>query len=574
MNGLGTDGMKRQMWIWTKAGRAALGGGMLAIACLSALPAQADKSSAMPVEDLNVYGNYLSGLHAERLSNFPQSAAFLDAALAERPDNIMLRVRAFQANLGAGDMDRALTLAKEIYDSKTGVPPLVVTYLALDAIKREDWDGALGYLKEAQDGHNDVLIQLSKIWAEAGAGKQDAALKAIEPLRKSFAGIAALMEGMVRQHFGDLKGAETAYMSQVEDPLKAPGLLVRALIRVRLAEGRKDEARELLSQYLVRVPNQVEMEADMAQLMKKQALPPLAATPADAIAEGVYQIAIPYSRSLWENGMIFLRLSTWLNPSLDKANILMGGLLEDRQLFDQAIAAYGNVGEGSPYAWQSKVLIASDLYDLKKPKEAISTLEKLSLERPDQIGALRSLGQIYHSEQRYPEMSETYDRLIKRLKDDRPEYWLYYYLRGMAEERQKNWDPAEKDFLKALELQPDQPEVLNYLGYSWVDMGRNLDRAQAMLKKAVEQRYTGYVVDSLGWAYYRLGKYDDAVRELERAVSLEPTEPVINDHLGDAYWKVGRKREARYQWERASIFESDEIDGDELRKKIENGLTD
>src|SRR5690606_33991930 len=136
--------------------------------------------------------------------------------------------------------------------------------------------------------------------------------------------------------------------------------------------------------------------------------------------------------------------------------------------------------------------------------------------------------------------------------EPQPHQWTLFYFRGIAYERAKQWDKAEADLLQALALFPEQPHVLNYLGYSWVDQGMHLDEAMDMIARAVELRPNdGYIVDSLGWAHYRLGNYEEAVRELERAVELRPEDPVINDHLGDAYWKVGRRLEARFQWAHA-----------------------
>ena len=152
---------------------------------------------------------------------------------------------------------------------------------------------------------------------------------------------------------------------------------------------------------------------------------------------------------------------------------------------------------------------------------------------------------------------------------------VYYYYRGICEERSKQWPKAEADMRKALELQPDQPHVLNYLGYSWIDQGINLDEGMKMIKRAVEQRPDdGYIVDSLGWAYFRIGNYEEAVKNLERAIDLKPEDPTINDHLGDAYWRVGRKLEAKFQWAHARDLKPEPDDLPKIEAKIENGLPD
>ncbi|MGC2781087.1 MAG: tetratricopeptide repeat protein, partial [Bradyrhizobium sp.] len=152
---------------------------------------------------------------------------------------------------------------------------------------------------------------------------------------------------------------------------------------------------------------------------------------------------------------------------------------------------------------------------------------------------------------------------------------VYYYYRGICLERSKQWPKAEADMRKALELQPDQPHVLNYLGYSWIDQGVNLDEGMKMIKRAVEQRPDdGYIVDSLGWAYYRIGNYEEAVKNLERAIDLKPEDPTINDHLGDAYWRIGRKLEAKFQWAHARDLKPEAEEQPKIEAKIQNGLTD
>jgi Flp pilus assembly protein TadD len=186
-----------------------------------------------------------------------------------------------------------------------------------------------------------------------------------------------------------------------------------------------------------------------------------------------------------------------------------------------------------------------------------------------------SLADLQRSRKQFAEAAETYSRIIDMLDKPARGDWTLFYFRGISYERSKQWPKAEADFKKSLELQPDQPLVLNYLGYSWVDQGLNLDEAFRLLRRAVELRPTdGYIIDSLGWAHYKLDKYDESLREMERAVQLKPGDPVINDHLGDVYWKVGRKLEAQFQWNHARDLGPEPEDRDRILKKIESGLED
>jgi Flp pilus assembly protein TadD len=190
-----------------------------------------------------------------------------------------------------------------------------------------------------------------------------------------------------------------------------------------------------------------------------------------------------------------------------------------------------------------------------------------------ELEVLDALGNIMRSNKRYGEAVVYYDRAIALLPKPEKRHWTYYYARGTCHERLKNWPAAEADLQKALALVPDQPLVLNYLGYSWVDQGLNLKQGMALIERAVALKPDdGYIVDSLGWAHYRLGNFKEAVRYLERAVELKPDDAVLSDHLGDALWRVGREREARFQWDQALSLKPEPEDAEKIKKKLESGL--
>jgi Flp pilus assembly protein TadD len=198
----------------------------------------------------------------------------------------------------------------------------------------------------------------------------------------------------------------------------------------------------------------------------------------------------------------------------------------------------------------------------------------MAAEAPKTIGADVQLGDALRNKKRFEDAGAAYNEAIERATAmGLPDRWALFYDRGVAYERAGKWKEAEADLEHALELKPDQPLILNYLGYSWVDKGVKLDQGLKMVEKAVELRpEDGYIVDSLGWAHYRLGDYKAAVEHLERAVELVPSDPTINDHLGDAYWRSGRFVEARYQWRRALQFGPDRDDIHPIEVKLDQGL--
>ena len=240
-----------------------------------------------------------------------------------------------------------------------------------------------------------------------------------------------------------------------------------------------------------------------------------------------------------------------------------------------ALKVYQRVPADSPLKRNAEIQLAANLDALERTDEAKKILERLIAEQPDDLEAIMALGNVMRSRKEFAECADVYGKGIGTLKNPQRANWLIFYFRGICNERSKQWPNAEADFKRALELFPDQAHVLNYLGYSWIDQGVNLDEGMRMIRRAVEQRPDdGYIVDSLGWAHYRIRDFDEAVKHLERAVELKPQDPTINDHLGDAYWKVGRTLEATFQWSHARDLNPEPDDLKKIDEKLRTGLID
>jgi Flp pilus assembly protein TadD/LysM repeat protein len=262
--------------------------------------------------------------------------------------------------------------------------------------------------------------------------------------------------------------------------------------------------------------------------------------------------------------------------------IQLAAVAEQQNDAEEAISLYRRVPATSSLKRLSQLQLGLNLADLDRRDEAIRQLKTLVKENPDDMRGYLALGGVYSSKEDYASAAKLYDEAVTRMGDEKSflpkdprisANWNIYYQRGIAYERLKQWPKAEPNFRKALELYPDQPQVMNYLGYSWIDMNMNLEEGIELIRKAVNLRPSdGYIVDSLGWAHYRLGQYEDAVRELERAVSLKPDDPVLNDHLGDAYWRAGRKLEATFQWSHARDMKPDPEVLALVEKKLAEGL--
>jgi len=312
-------------------------------------------------------------------------------------------------------------------------------------------------------------------------------------------------------------------------------------------------------------------------LARKPAEPPLPLidTAKEGLAEALFDLASVVNQpETIDLALLYARCALQLRPDLALARLLLSDVLSAQNKPEESLAILAEFPPNSPYSWSARLRVAANLEMLDRTDEAVAQLKNMSSEAPTRAGADMQLGDLLRAKKRFNEAVDAYDEAIRRLRaSGMPERWSLYYSRGIALERSGQWKPSEADLLHALELKPDQPLVLNYLGYSWIDRGENLERGLKMIEKAVELRpEDGYIVDSLGWAHYRLGDYSNAVEYLEKAIELVPEDPTINDHLGDAYWQSGRPSEARFQWRRALQFgpEADEIKP--IEAKLDRGL--
>jgi tetratricopeptide (TPR) repeat protein len=272
-------------------------------------------------------------------------------------------------------------------------------------------------------------------------------------------------------------------------------------------------------------------------------------------------------------GLIYLQLALYLAPGHPMALLSLADFYEGVKKHELAVKVYERVPVSSPLYRSAQIQRAMGLDVLERSDEAKSLLDRLIAENPTELEAITAQGNVLRGRKQFAECADVYTKGINGLGKPDRSHWTIYYFRGICNERSKQWPRAEADFKKSLELFPDQPLVLNYLGYSWVDQGVHLDEGMRMIQRAVEQRADdGYIVDSLGWAYYRIGQFDEAVKHLEHAVELKPEDPTINDHLGDAYWKVGRVLEARFQWSHARDLKPEPDDLAKIEDKLKGGM--
>ncbi len=522
-------------------------------------------------------GNYLAGRFAQKSRDFATAARLLSSVLRSDPGNPDLLRRAFFANLAGGQVAAARRLARRIKASGEA-SPLADLVLVVGKLREGAFDQAERMLGAVGTGGlNAFMVPLLSAWAQAGQGRFDDALRTLTKAKEG-TGLAVMGDfhaALILDLAGRTDEAEKRYLAAVNGAQQQTVRLVEAIGSFYERTGRRGEAEKRYRAFIAQHNESPLLAHALKRLAAGDVPGHIVADARQGAAEIFFNISgMPLRENSIDIAMIYGRLALDLRPRFPLARVLVGRMLEAIGRAEEAIAVYAGVDKASPLWWSARLRRAGGLEVLGRQEEAIAQLRQMAAERKQRSDALTTLGNILRAAKRFKEAVVAYDAAIKRVGPLERRHWTLLYSRGIALERSDRWQRAEADLIAALKLNPDQPYVLNYLGYSWVDRGIKLGRARRMIERAVELRPNdGYIVDSLGWALYRINEFGGAVTHLERAVELRPEDPTINDHLGDAYWRVGRHVEARFQWRRSLSLDPEPEQVAKIRQKIEDGLT-
>jgi tetratricopeptide (TPR) repeat protein len=558
-------------------GRCIAGSALAAFLAAAATPLAAQQTSALQSSAISASGSYLAARHAGQQRDAAAAAAYYRSALKRDPNNGELLDRVFLAFLVDGDVDEAVKFAERVAqaDKNDRVARLV---LGVNSLKRKQYAPARRDLAQSIRGPiTDLTATLLSAWSSLGANDSKGAIAAIDHLAgpEWYAIFKDLHAGLIYDVAGNQKEAgkrlERAYK------LDSTALRVVQAYGSWVSRNRSpQEAMTVFETFDKTLPRHPLVVEAMDKLKAGEKLPPLVANVQAGAAEALYGLGASLGRRGGEDlGLVYLQLSLFLSPNHPLALLSLADLYESLKKPELAIKIYDRVPPSSPLHRNAAIQMAANLDSLDRADEAQKHLEGLIKQNPDDLEAIMALGNVLRGHKKFAECTNVYSKGVSTIQKPEKANWVVYYFRGICYERSKQWAKAEADLMKALELFPDQPHVLNYLGYSWIDQGIKLDEGMEMIKKAVQQRPDdGYIVDSLGWAYYRLGNYEEAAKQLERAIELKPEDPTINDHLGDAYWRIGRVLEARFQWAHARDLKPDAEELPKIEEKLKEGLPD
>lgn len=562
--------MRRDIVVFSTFSRAVCAALTLALTSPAADPAAAGEVGSGP---------YLAGRHAVYASDFASAARYYTLALAQDISNARLMENVTLAQLALGQLERALPVAQRM--EQLGISSQIAHMVTVSKlIKDADYEAILARDTDAQ-GIGELVDGLLSAWAHMGNGSAEQALAEFDRVanKSGLRGFALYHKALALALTGDYAAAEAIYADEQNGQLLQTrrGIIAHAKTLSQL--GRNTDALNLLAEaFGNRSDPGLTQLADRLAAGEKLPFDHIT-TVRDGMAEVFYIVGAALNGDTAdEYTLVYARIAGYLRPDHIDAILLSAQLLDSLGQYDLAVATYKRVPQSSADRHAAELGRAEALRRAAKPDAAIEVLERLALDFPTLPLVHSALGDLLRQQENYRGAIAAYDKALEFSEEGAQRQWFILYARGISYERLDDWVHSEADFRKALELSPDQPQVLNYLGYSLVEKQEKLDEALDMIERAVAARPgSGYIVDSLGWVLYRLGRYDEAVGHMEKAGELMPVDPVVNDHLGDVFWAVGRKREAEFQWRRAlSFIDLDDTDGeadpDRIRRKIEIGL--
>ena len=515
---------------------------------------------------------YLVARHADRQNDFETAAEYYLEALFFDPDNTLLAQGAIDALMAFGDFEKAAEVAETLPRPERANSTSNIALIG-DAAIESDYQRIVTLLE--QDGVliNTLMDNLILGWAQVGLGNLDVGYAAFDRVigddRYKAIGLNHL--GLAKAFVGDTQGALDAFAAiavgnfQTARTVLAEAQILASIDRRAEASRKLREAFGISPQVaglLRRIDSGAQIDFD------------LVTSASDGMAEMFYTFADALNGEMPSLlNLYYAQMAAGIRVDDSEAILLVADMLEQLDRTELAREAYLDISVDDPAFYTAAKGVAETLQTEGQTEEAVAHLEGVLADVGPGPFVLVTLGDLNRQLHRYDEAAAAYSQRLSSDIRDGYQDWYVYYVRGISYERLGQWDKADADFRRALELQPSHPQIMNYLGYSLVERRENLDEALALIEEAVSLRPdSGYIVDSLGWVYYRLGRFEDAVAPMEEAAELLATDPIVNDHLGDVYWKVGREYEARFQWQRALSFDPEPEEVIRIKRKLDVGL--
>jgi tetratricopeptide (TPR) repeat protein len=520
----------------------------------------------------NQVGSFLSSKFARSITDIDKAAYYAQYSYSQNTASSGLGIIALEALLANGQVKEAIPIGIKIANE---VPEITLAqYLkVLDSLDSNNFNKTLELLlKVSPNGIDTYILPILQTWAAAGSNQQTGGLQIIKDQaeRGVLEPIYDYHSALINEFIGNSEAAKINYSNIIKKSNNA-----NAQVYLSAAEFfKRNNNQELLDKTIAKLERLKPYSNELFLLKNSNVSPD---KKINNVKDGIAEIFLNSAEILFNEGLdrqalIYGQIALYLSPNLDSASYLLGKIFRSISNNERAVKYLKNIKDNSSISYDAKITYAEIIYDMEGTEKSFQILNKFHKLHPKNINFSRSIAELFYKSENFDKSIEYYDLIFSKIEKIEFKHWPLFYSSGIALERGKKWERAEKQFLMALKFVPDNPQVLNYLGYSWIDQGININAAMDMIVKAAEQRPSdGYIIDSLGWAFYQIGQYEEAVINLEKAVELT-SDSIIIDHLGDALFYSGRKIEAVFQWKRALEFEPSEEMINKIKEKIEGTI--
>lgn len=526
------------------------------------------------------YGNYLAGRVAHMRQDYENASLYYVKSIDKGLTDSDLIGKTYIILASQGKIEKAVKYAN-IARQQGDTNNFIDVINAVNSFKHSNYKFARANINKIEEKTYKKLISpLFNAWAYAGESDFQNAIKELKPLAESdeLKTVYYLHSGLISEYFKRNKDAEKYYKLIIDDTsndmsFRALQIISNFLVR----NNKKAEAEKIIAKYYGS-SNLKEMLKGLSDKIKisKPSDSPIVKTANDGAGEVFLEIgllfkSVPVGQ---DYAQMYMAISEYFNPNNDITKIAIADIYEERNQHKDANKYYDSIYKNSEMYYPAQMRKASNLIDDKKYKDAAMVLKKLLKNNPNNYQVLFNLGDALRISNNQEDAIKYYKKAIDSIFYESEKYWPIYYAIAVSYDKNNQWIEAEKNLKKALKLSNRHPQVLNYLGYSWLKYGINTDAAAAMILEAYEKEPNDSIIlDSLGWVYFKTGDYKNAINYLEKASELDPQNAVITDHLGDAYWQGGRKNEAIFQWERAIKQKGieEELNIKNVKNKIKNG---
>ena len=524
-------------------------------------------------------GSYIAGQFAEKAGDFRNASYYYIDLISRGETEREIIKRSLIYSALSGNFEVAIAISRKIDDLELDYPIADLIIFA-DTIKNREDRKILESFERQKKNFPGIFQDIAQFWILIIDDEKDKAFKLINSLSINNEAELQLInynQLLAYVYFNEYEQAKTLYQNMDFSDFLFDSESALALLEYFKKRENSEVFKSLVSKVRLASDNAYYITALMDRLSNGEKISSIKINPYKQIAEVFFR----WSQSVQTQGKnginkpFYLSLANYANPNSSFLKFKAATVFFDTENYGLSKEILDKFSKNDLFYMDSIVEKTYAIEQLDSDKSALEYVEKLISDGFNNARLLKTYGSLQRSQRQYREAIKSYTGAIEAAQREvyTESLWPILFLRGISFERSKDWVLAEADFISALELSPNQPQILNYMGYSLLERKEKLDQAMRMISLAAEKEPDSYhIIDSLGWAYYQSGNFEKALLYLERAMELESTDPIVNDHLGDILWMLGRKREAKFQWKKSLSFKPEPVDQKIIEDKLMFGL--